>query len=104
VDALRAATVGGDDRAPGGVLTATRIWQGQTPDGYAVLIERDDAERWVVTVASVSRSRNNSLEAALREAGGSAVSSRWASRVVAAIAASSTGPQRVMNSSRTDTA
>ena len=47
-----------------------RIWQGTTPDGYALHVERDRDRRWVVTVASVSRSRNESLEVALLEAGG----------------------------------
>jgi len=63
-----------------------RIWQGTKPDGYALLVERDSDGRWVVTVASVSRSRNESLEAALLEAGGGSVPRPWASRVAAVIA------------------
>jgi hypothetical protein len=55
-----------------------RIWQGTTPDGYALLVERDNHGPWVVTVASVSRSRNDSLEAALVEAGGGSVPRAWA--------------------------
>lgn len=55
-----------------------RIWQGTTPDGYALLVERDSDGRWVVTVASVSRSRNDSLEEALLEAGGGSMPRRWA--------------------------
>jgi hypothetical protein len=64
-----------------------RVWQGTTPDGYALLVERDGPDVWVVTVASVSRSRNRSLEAALLEAGGSSVSRDWAARAAALIAA-----------------
>lgn len=63
------------------------IWQGKTPDGYALRVERDSRHQWVVTVASVSRSRNDSLETALMEAGGSSVSREWAARVAAVIAA-----------------
>ena len=47
-----------------------RIWQGWTPDGYSLLVERDERGRWVATVEGVSRSRNASLEAALLEAAG----------------------------------
>jgi hypothetical protein len=63
-----------------------RIWQGTTPDGYALLVERESDGRWVVTVASVSRSRNGSLEAALLEAGGGSVPRRWAAQLATAIA------------------
>lgn len=63
-----------------------RIWQGTTPDGYALHVERDSDGRWVVTVAAVSRSRNESLEAALLEAGGGSVPRPWASRIAAEIA------------------
>ena len=78
-----------------------RIWQGTTPDGYALLIECDSAGRWVVTVASVSRSRNDSLVAALVEAGGDSVPRRWAAQVAAAIAQRPTG---VSNIERTESA
>ena len=64
-----------------------RIWQGTTPDGYPLVVERDDHGPWVVTVASVSRSRNESLEAALVEAGGGSVPREWAARLAAVIAA-----------------
>ena len=64
-----------------------RIWQGTTPDGYALLVERESDGRWVVTVASVSRSRNESLEAALLEAGGGSVPQGWAARLAVVIAA-----------------
>jgi hypothetical protein len=60
------------------VSPVMRIWQGTTPDGYALLVERDDRGPWVVTVASVSRSRNDSLEEALIEAGGGSVPRAWA--------------------------
>ncbi len=63
-----------------------RVWQGTTPDGYALLVERDENACWIVTVASVSRSRNTSLETALL-AGGSSVSQSWAARLAAAISA-----------------
>jgi hypothetical protein len=76
-----------------------RIWQGTTPDGYALLVERDSDGRWVVTVASVSRSRNDSLEAALLEAGGGSVPRRWAGQLAAAIAQRLTG---VSNIERTE--
>jgi hypothetical protein len=36
----------------------TRIWHGTTPSGYPLLIERDDRNRWVATIANASRSRN----------------------------------------------
>ena len=65
-----------DGARPGDVLKLMRIWQGTTPDGYALLVERDRDGCWVVTVASVSRSRNASLEAALLEAGGGSVPRR----------------------------
>jgi hypothetical protein len=64
-----------------------RVWQGTTADGYALLVERDENACWIVTVASVSRSRNTSLETALLEAGGSSVSRSWAARLAAAISA-----------------
>jgi len=57
-----------------------RVWQGTTPDGYGVLVERDESDCWIVTVASVSPSRNASLETALLEAGGDSVSHAWAVR------------------------
>lgn len=63
-----------------------RIWQGTTPDGYALQVERDSDGRWVVTVASVSRSRSNSLAAALLEAGGGSVPRAWAARLATLIA------------------
>jgi hypothetical protein len=63
-----------------------RIWQGTTPDGYALLVERATDGCWVVTVASVSRSRNDSLETALLEAGGGSVPRRWATQLATAIA------------------
>jgi hypothetical protein len=75
---------------PGGggdLISTMRIWQGATPDGYSILIERDARQRWVVTVAMASRSRSDSLETALLEAGGSSVSSRWASRLAISITA-----------------
>lgn len=64
-----------------------RIWQGTTPDGYPLLVERDEHGPWVVTVASVSRSRNESLEAALLEAGGGSIPRQWAAQLAAAVAA-----------------
>lgn len=76
-----------DGARPGDVLRLMRIWQGTTPDGYALHIERDSQARWVVTVASVSRSRNESLETALLEAGGGSVPRAWAARLATAIQA-----------------
>ena len=63
-----------------------RVWQGTTPDGYGLLVERDESDCWIVTVASVSRSRNASLETALLEAGGDSVSHAWAARLAAVAA------------------
>ena len=74
-------------RAVSGVSHVMPIWQGTTPDGYALRVERDSRDQWVVTVASVSRSRNASLKTALIEAGGKSVSHEWAGRVAAVIAA-----------------
>ena len=78
-----------------------RIWQGTTPDGYALLVERASDGCWVVTVASVSRSRNDSLEAALLEAGGGSVPRRWATQLAAALAHRSA---HVSNIGRTESA
>jgi hypothetical protein len=80
-----------------------RIWHGTTPDGYPLLVERDDHGPWVVTVASVSRSRNESLEAALLEAGGASVARAWAARLAAAITAreAKTLSERANHTSRT---
>ena len=69
----------------GDVLMLVRICQGTTPDGYAFLVVRDGDGRWVVTVASVSRSRNESLEAALAEEGDGSVPRAWAATLAAAI-------------------
>ena len=65
-----------------------RIWEGKTPDGYSLLVERDERGRWVATVEGVSRSRNASLEAALLEAAG-APARTCAARLAAAIVARS---------------
>lgn len=80
-----------------------RIWQATTPDGYPLLVERDDHGPWVVTVASVSRSRNESLEAALLEAGGGSVPRQWAAQLAAAVAAreAKTDSERTTHTSRT---
>ena len=84
----------GNNRDRGDVSTTMRIWHGTTPNGHAVLVERDARQRWVVTVATAIRSRNHSLHAALLEAGGHSVSSEWAGRVVAAITSSALSEQR----------
>ena len=78
-----------------------------TPDGYALLVEHDENGCWIVTVASVSRSRNTSLETALLEAGGSSVPRSWAASLAAAIAArrvADTVSERRPHSSRTGAA
>lgn len=69
--------------------SSTTVWQGTTPAGYSLRVERDERNRWVATVATASRSRNASLEAALLEAGGDAIPRHWALRLAAAIIASS---------------
>ena len=63
------------------------VWQGRTPDGFSLVVERDEEGRWVATVAEVSRSRNASLTAALEEAGGSSIPREWAERVAEALVA-----------------
>jgi len=60
-----------------------RVWQGQTPQGHPVVIELDARKRWFVTVAGAIRTSNDSLEAALIEAGG--VTSQWATELAARI-------------------
>lgn len=70
---------------------AVVVWQGTTPSGYSLVIERDERNRWVATVAAASRSRNDSLEAALLEAGGTSISRQWAIRLAAAILAARAG-------------
>jgi len=80
-------------------VTAT-VWQGKTPDGHAVLVERDARHGWVVTVSNAIRSRGHSLEAALLEASGAAASSSaWASQVATAITVALSKP--ATNTSRT---
>lgn len=79
-----------DSRAVGDVSTLMRIWQGTTPDGYALLVERDGHGQWAVTVAAVSRSRNDSLETALIEAGGESVPRTWATQAAKLIKAQAT--------------
>lgn len=63
------------------------IWTGTTPGGYPLVVERDERNRWVATVAAASRSRNYSLEAALLEAAGTSISRQWATRLAAMIIA-----------------
>ena len=79
------------NKRPGG---AALIWQGTTPSGYSVVIERDERHGWIATVGGASRSRNTSLEAALLEAGGTVVSRSWAARVAAAAIARSASVTR----------
>ena len=78
-------------------------WQGRTPDGYPLLVELDERGRWVVTVASASRSRSVSLEAALLEAGGESAPREWAAQAAAVITAhhAETLSEPSMHSSRT---
>jgi hypothetical protein len=80
-----------------------RIWQGTTPDGYPLLVEREDHGPWIVTVAPVSRRRNASLEAALLEAGGGSLPHEWAARVAAAVSTqkAETDSERTTHNSRT---
>jgi hypothetical protein len=75
------------DASGRGDVSESMRWQGTTPDGYALLVERTGSGQWVVTVASVSRSRNDSLEAALVEAGGGSVPRTWAERAAKAVRA-----------------
>jgi hypothetical protein len=77
-----------------------RIWHGQTPDGYSLVIDRDERGQWVATVAAVSRSRSVSLETALLEAAGSSAPREWAERLAAAIVARSADDFRTSASYR----
>lgn len=88
------------------VSPVVRIWEGRTPDGHALRVERDGRNRWVVIVASVSRSRNVSLQVALMEAGGGSAPRDWAGRVAAVIAAHEAVKlsERSAHSSRTEAA
>jgi hypothetical protein len=70
----------------------TRIWHGTTPSGYPLLIERDDRNRWVATIANASRSRNHSLEAAILEAAGNTIGRQWAEHLATAILTRSVAP------------
>lgn len=76
-----------------------KVWQGKTPDGHAVLVERDTRHGWVVTVSNAIRSRGHSLEGALLEACGAAASSAWASQVATAITVALS--KQTTNTSRT---
>jgi hypothetical protein len=75
------------------------VWQGTTPAGHPVLVERDPRHGWVATVSNAIRSRGHSLEAALLEAGGTAASSAWASQVATAITVALS--KQATNTSRT---
>jgi hypothetical protein len=55
----------------GDIISTMGLSQRTTPDRYSIPIERDVRQRWVVTVATASRSRSHSLKTALT-AGGSA--------------------------------
>ena len=46
------------------------LWEGRTPFGLPIVVERDDRRRWVVTVAGTMQSRNASAVTALAEATG----------------------------------
>jgi len=43
----------------------------------SVVVERDEQGRWIVTIAGVSRSRRDSIEAALAEAAGVSTATEW---------------------------
>ena len=68
-----------------------QIWNGTTPTGYSLIVERDAANHWIATVAAASRSRSESLEAALLEAGGAAIPRHWAADLAATL--TSTHPE-----------
>jgi len=68
----------------------TRIWEGRTPDGHSLVVERDGRRRWVVTVAGASRSRHETLETALVEA--AVVDPQWAARLATTIGTSQSAP------------
>jgi hypothetical protein len=42
-----------------------------------LVVERDGRGRWIVTIAGVSRSRRDSLEAALADAAGVSTAATW---------------------------
>ena len=43
----------------------------------SLVVERDEQGRWIVTIAGVSRSRRDSIEAALAEAAGTLTATEW---------------------------
>ena len=53
------------------------IWQGRSPTGMQVLVEREASELWIVTVAGCSRSRRESLRDAFVDDGGGTLDSGW---------------------------
>jgi len=63
----------------------TLVWQGQTPDGYRLVIEKESDGHWTATVAGVIRSRHTSLKAAIVEAAGPATPHEWANDLAAAL-------------------
>jgi len=71
----------------------TRVWEGRTPEGHSLRVERDARGRWVVTVAEASRSRRETLETALVEA--ACVDPDWAARLASTIGSTASAPDGV---------
>jgi hypothetical protein len=67
----------------------TTVWQGKTPTGFPIVLERDERERWIATVAGTMRSRHQSVAIAVAEAAGLRTQDQWV-RAVAAHALSRT--------------
>jgi hypothetical protein len=63
----------------------TRVWNGKTPYGLPIVVERDERERWVATVAGTMRSRHLSLAIAVAEAAGLRSRDPWVRTIAGAI-------------------
>lgn len=61
----------------------TTVWRGKTPDGFPIVLERDERERWTATVAGTMRSRHQSVAIAVAEAAGLRTHHQWVRRVAA---------------------
>jgi hypothetical protein len=60
------------------------IWNGKTPHGLPIVVERDERHRWVATVAGTMRSRHLSVAIAVAEAAGVRSRDPWVRAIAAA--------------------
>jgi hypothetical protein len=63
----------------------TIVWSGTTPLGLPMVLERDERDRWIATVAGTMRSRNRSAAIAVAEAAGLRTREPWV-RLIAGMA------------------